>query len=116
MIDSKEATIFDDFAACLYNVTFHEVGFSWDDPYLMAQIFNNATASGTGDDPACGFWNTTCLSYASSCFSSTVAKYPIRVPEWGSLPHYAVVVHILPVPVNGRFHKIYIFYNKYYEC
>lgn len=100
MITSKEATVFDEFAACLYNVTNPEVGFAWDDPNMMATIFNNATVSGVGDDPACAYWNQTCLAYASSCFSNTLDKFPIRVPEWGSIPHFAVVMHLLPVPVE----------------
>ena len=69
----------------------------------MATIFNNAVSSGVGDDPACGLWNQTCVAYASSCFSQVLDNYPIRVPEWGSIPHFAVVVHILPVPVEGLF-------------
>merc|ERR1712100_209839 len=97
---SKEGTIYIDFVHCLYNVTSLEVGFSWTNPNFIAHIFNNATVSGLGDDPACGYWNTTCLAYASSCFSSVVDQYPLRVPEYGSIPHYAVFPHILPVPVN----------------
>jgi len=98
---SKEATIFEDFSVCLGNVTFFEIGGSWNKPYFLAQVFNNATSSGAGDDLSCSMWNQTCLQYATSCFSSAVANYPIRVPEWGSLPHSATFLHLLPYPVEG---------------
>jgi len=98
---SQEATLFEEFTDCLYNVTFYEIGYSWSDPYFGALVFNNATADGTGDDVACGYWNETCLTYASNCFAASVAKYPIRIPEFGAFPHYAAFPHLLPVPVQG---------------
>jgi acyl-homoserine lactone acylase PvdQ len=98
---SQEATLFEEFTSCLYNVTFYEIGYGWSDPYFGARVFNNATADGTGDDISCSYWNQTCLSYASYCFSLSVAKYPIRIPDFGALPHYAVFPHVLPFPAEG---------------
>src|SRR5690606_1345499 len=67
-IDSTEAAIFERWVYCLNNVSSLETGELSSNPYLMKNIFNSATESGSGDDVSCSYWNQTCLLYATNCF------------------------------------------------
>lgn len=102
LVSSQEATLFNEWTSCLYNVTFFELGFAWEDTYRTALVFNSAQITGEGDDASCSYWNQTCVAYSSSCFSSAISKFPVRVPPWGNVPHDAFFPHIAPVPFQGK--------------